>query len=243
MVHAGVRLTNVAEELRQRQGDPRRLDGDPQGRLRRVRRPLRLRQVHAAADDRGPRGNHRRADRDRGPRRHPRRAADRGVAMVFQNYALYPHLTRVREHGVLAPAGAGRQGRDRGEGRRRRRASCSSRTTCKEAVRASSRAASGSGSPSAAPSCAQPKVFLFDEPLSQPRRGTAGADAAGTGAPAPPDRRDDDLRHPRPGRGDDPGRRHLRPEGRPSCSSPARRCGSTTTRTTASSAASSARPR
>ena len=29
---------------------------------------------------------------------------DRNLAMVFQNYALYPHLTRVREHRVPAAA-------------------------------------------------------------------------------------------------------------------------------------------
>ena len=34
------------------------------------------------------------------------------------------------------------------------------------AIRASSRAASASASPSAAPSCANPQLFLFDEPLS-----------------------------------------------------------------------------
>ena len=35
---------------------------------------------------------------------------DRDIAMVFQNYALYPHMTRAREHGLPAEAreGAGR---------------------------------------------------------------------------------------------------------------------------------------
>ena len=31
---------------------------------------------------------------------------DRDIAMVFQNYALYPHMTRAREHGVRAQARA-----------------------------------------------------------------------------------------------------------------------------------------
>ena len=30
------------------------------------------------------------------------RPGERGVAMVFQHYALYPHMTRAREHGVRA---------------------------------------------------------------------------------------------------------------------------------------------
>ena len=29
---------------------------------------------------------------------------DRDIAMVFQNYALYPHMTRVRKHGLRAQA-------------------------------------------------------------------------------------------------------------------------------------------
>ena len=50
-------------------------------------------------------------------------------------------------------------------GSARPRASCASRTTCRRSPR-SSPAASASAWRSAAPSCAQPKVFLFDEPLS-----------------------------------------------------------------------------
>jgi multiple sugar transport system ATP-binding protein len=43
--------------------------------------------------------DHRRRDRDRRPRAGERRAAvaKRGIAMVFQSYALYPHMT-VREN-------------------------------------------------------------------------------------------------------------------------------------------------
>ena len=43
--------------------------------------------------------------------------ADRGLAMVFQSYALYPHMTGTPEHGVRAapgaraPSGAGPEGR------------------------------------------------------------------------------------------------------------------------------------
>ena len=38
---------------------------------------------------------------------------DRNIAMVFQNYALYPHMTRLRQHGVRAQAAQGQEGRDR----------------------------------------------------------------------------------------------------------------------------------
>ena len=45
---------------------------------------------------------------------------DRDIAMVFQNYALYPHMTRARQHGLSAEAGEGPRGRDRTQGERRR---------------------------------------------------------------------------------------------------------------------------
>ena len=81
---------------------------------------------------------------------------DRNLAMVFQNYALYPHLTRVREHRL--PAAAARravrrrdQGQGRGGGRRR-----SSSPSTSSASRPTSPAASASGWRWAAPSCARP---------------------------------------------------------------------------------------
>ncbi len=62
-------------------------------RIRRVRRPVRLRQVYAAAHDHQPR---RRSAGDihiDGQRVNEVDAAKRGTAMVFQSYALYPHMT------------------------------------------------------------------------------------------------------------------------------------------------------
>ena len=64
------------------------------GRVRRARRPVGLRQVDAAADDRRARGRHHGATStigdadvtDKPPQ-------ERDIAMVFQNYALYPHMT------------------------------------------------------------------------------------------------------------------------------------------------------
>jgi multiple sugar transport system ATP-binding protein len=63
------------------------------GRVRGLRRPLGLRQVHAAADDRGARGHHRRRARIDGQPMNDLLPAERGIAMVFQSYALYPHMT------------------------------------------------------------------------------------------------------------------------------------------------------
>ena len=40
--------------------------------------------------------------------------AKRGIAMVFQSYALYPHMTRVRQHGVRPEARRRAESRDRG---------------------------------------------------------------------------------------------------------------------------------
>ena len=53
----------------------------------------------------------------------------RDIAMVFQSYALYPHLTRLRQHRVPAEDREGRRRtRSGGASRRRRGSSTSSRT-------------------------------------------------------------------------------------------------------------------
>ena len=80
---------------------------------------------------------------------------DRDIAMVFQNYALYPHMTRRREHGLRAQA----QGRLEGGARPRRSArppSCSTSSSTSTASRRRSPVASASASRWAAPSCASP---------------------------------------------------------------------------------------
>ena len=90
---------------------------------------------------------------------------DRDIAMVFQNYALYPHMSvfdnmafglKLRKF----PKRRDQAARGRGGAHPRHRARCwsASRRRCP--------AASGSAWRWAAPSCAIPKVFLFDEPLS-----------------------------------------------------------------------------
>ena len=78
---------------------------------------------------------------------------DRDIAMVFQSYALYPHLSRVREHRLRPARQEGAEGRDR-RARQGRRAHPRPRGRCSTASRARSRAASASASPWAARSCA-----------------------------------------------------------------------------------------
>src|SRR5207342_1674148 len=52
-----------------------------------------LRQVHLAAHGRRPRTDHRRRGGNRRPRGQRLEPKDRDIAMVFQNYALYPHMS------------------------------------------------------------------------------------------------------------------------------------------------------
>ena len=82
--------------------------------------------------------------------------SDRGLAMVFQSYALYPHMSVGDNMGFsLRLAGVSKEERAQ-EGRRGRRASCTS-TSCSTASPRSSPAASASASPSAGPSSASPR--------------------------------------------------------------------------------------
>ena len=89
----------------------------------------------------------------------------RDTAMVFQNYALYPHMTVAANMGFSMRLRGARPAEIAARvSQRRRYSGC--RRPISTAIRANSRAASASASPWAAPSCATRKVFLFDEPLS-----------------------------------------------------------------------------
>ena len=90
---------------------------------------------------------------------------ERDIAMVFQNYGLYPHMTVAREHGLRAEAVEGAEGGDR-RARGQRRRDPGPRMSCWIASRASCPAGSASASRWAGRSCATRSVFLFDEPLS-----------------------------------------------------------------------------
>ena len=90
---------------------------------------------------------------------------DRDIAMVFQNYALYPHMTVADNMGfALKIAGVDKDEIAPSASRRPRSSSTSSSTST--ASRRPSPVASVSASPWAAPSCVSPQVFLMDEPLS-----------------------------------------------------------------------------
>ncbi len=79
---------------RRRQGGRRRQPRDRRRRVHGARRPLRLREVDAPADDRGSGAGCRAARSSSAARTSPTRSPrDRDIAMVFQNYALYPHMT------------------------------------------------------------------------------------------------------------------------------------------------------
>jgi sn-glycerol 3-phosphate transport system ATP-binding protein len=90
--------------------------------------------------------------------------ADRDIAMVFQNYALYPHMSVYNNMAYgLRNSGMPKPRSIRACAKPRRH---SNSPACSIASPDNCPAASASALPWGAPSCAQPKVFLFDEPLS-----------------------------------------------------------------------------
>ena len=92
-------------------------------------------------------------------------ASERDVAMVFQSYALYPHMTVFQNIAFPLEMAKLPKARDRSR-RAGSGAEGEDRRTCSTASRASSPAASSSGARSRGPSCAKPRLFLLDEPLS-----------------------------------------------------------------------------
>ena len=205
-------------------GDPRRQRRDRRRRVHRHRRAVGLRQVDAAAHGGGPRG--------RSPPARSRSATawsttlepkDRDIAMVFQNYALYPHMTRVRQHGLRPARSAGcpkaeiktrvdKRGRDP-----------RARPAARPQAARSSPAASASAWRWAARSCASRRCSCSTSrcPTSTPSCACrcASRSRSCTGEL----RHDQPLRHARPGRGDDARAAHDRDERRPRWSRSARR--------------------
>ena len=90
---------------------------------------------------------------------------DRDIAMVFQNYALYPHMT-VADNMGFALKIAGVDKAEIAQARRGGRQDPRPRASTSSASRRRSPVASASASPWAGRSSASPQVFLMDEPLS-----------------------------------------------------------------------------
>ena len=131
----------------------------------------------------------------------------RDIAMVFQNYALYPHLS------VRGNLGFGLKLRKTSKDDIVTRVNDVARILgLEEMMDRKPGELSGGQRQRVAMGRAivrEPQAFLMDEPLSQPRREAPRLDARAAQPPARAARRDDGLRHPRPGGGDD-----ARPAGR-----------------------------
>ena len=166
----------------------------------------------------------------------------RDIAMVFQNYALYPHMT-VRENMAfsLALAKMDKPAIDEKVGR------AAQILALDAMLDRYPRQLSGGQRQRVAMGRAivrDPQVFLFDEPLSNLDAKLRVAMRAEVKEFAPAPGHHLDLRDPRPDRGDDDGRQDRRDAGRPDRADRQRsRWTSTTFRRTSSWPASSARRR
>ena len=140
---------------------------------------------------------------------------ERDIAMVFQNYALYPHMTVAANMGFSLQAARRAARRDR-----RARARAPPRSSASRRSRALSAPALRRPAPARRHGPrhrARPAGVPVRRAAVQPRRQAARADAHRDqgAAPAPEDH--DRLRHARPDRGDDHGRQdrgHARRPGR-----------------------------
>ena len=128
--------------------------------------------------------------------------SERGIAMVFQSYALYPHMT-VHDNMSFALKIA-KKSKEEIEAAVSKAARILQLTDYLDRL---PKALSGGQRQRVAIGRSivrDPKVYLFDEPLSNldaaPARGHADRDRPAQGVDA---RIDHDLRHPRPGGGDD----------------------------------------
>ena len=240
---AGVTHPRGAQALRVDARDPRRRHRDRRRRVLRAGRPVGLRQVHAAADDR--RASRRSRDGEIVDRRARSSTAcapkERDIAMVFQNYALYPHMT-VRDNMSFALMLA-KQPKAEIEARVNKAADilgldAVSRSLSAPALRRPA-AARRDGPRDRARSAGLP----VRRAAVESRRQAARADAHRDQGAAPAAQDDVDLRHARPDRGDDDGRQDRRDEGRRRRADRRSARRSTTSRPTRSSPASSARRR
>ena len=129
---------------------------------------------------------------------------DRDIAMVFQNYALYPHMNAAKNMGFplkmrgLA-ATRDRHTRERGGARPRPLGHAAQEATDALGRAAAARRHGARDRP-------QPAGVPDGRAALEPRREAARRDARGDLPHPARSRRDDDLRHPRPDRGADDGR-------------------------------------
>ena len=180
----------------------------PRDRGRRVhgpRRPVGLRQDDRAADARRPRGDQRGRDPDRRPHRQRPDAARARHRDGLPELRALPAHDRSRTTSRSASSCTSCR-------RRRSTSGCSDAARIleiEEFLKRKPRALSGGQRQRVAMGRAivrEPQAFLMDEPLSNlDAKLRVQMRAEIQRAPAPP-RRDDDLRHARPGRGDDDGR-------------------------------------
>ena len=229
------------QELRRVHRHSRPRPGDPRPRVRRLRRPVRLRQVDPAAHHRRARSRSTTARSRSATRVNGVPAAQRDIAMVFQDYALYPHMT-VDENMAF---GLEMRGMPKAEIDAARRAAAAM-LHIEPISTASPKALSGGQRQRVAMGRAivrDPKVFLFDEPLSNLDAKLRGAGAHRDQGAVAAAADHDGLRHPRPGRGDDDGRPHRRHAERRHPADRHARDGLSSDRRTGSSPVSSARRR
>ena len=166
----------------------------------------------------------------------------RDIAMVFQSYALYPHMT---VYDNLAFGLRNQKVPQEGDRRRVRRRGARSSTSIR-LIKRKPKQLSGRPAPArrARPrDRARARGVPDGRAALEPRRAAPRADARGDPQAAAAARHDHDLRHARPGRGDDDGRPDRGHETAACCSRSARPRSSTRARRTCSSRASSARPR
>ena len=143
-----------------------------------------------------------------GKRVNERAPKDRDIAMVFQSYALYPHMNVAENMSYSLRIRKAAHGEDRRRGRQ-----CRGKARAAAAARTAAEGAVGRPAPARrdGPRHRAPAQGLpVRRAAVQSRCAPARADARRDQEAAPRSRRHLDLCHPRPDRGDDAGRPHRR---------------------------------
>ena len=91
---------------------------------------------------------------------------DRDIAMVFQNYALYPHMTVARQHGLRAQDRRRAQGRDRASGSQEAAKLLDLEAVPRPQAEGALRWSAPARRDGPRDRARSPQVFLMDEPLS-----------------------------------------------------------------------------